>query len=197
MAKSAKQKRNSKTLVSIVIVMILVAVIVFGVFSIVKILRDKGDEKDNAQDTNTASEILKTEEDLKDEDKVAQAGNNAKDRLEADENNKPTVEQNAAGLNIATPVLNFVGLDQTGANVEAGGEIVNINELEGTCTFVFTKGDVSVTASSGILPGPNHIACESVKLERSKFTSGTWNVKIQYKSNRSEGESETQSFEIQ
>jgi hypothetical protein len=109
--------------------MILVAVIVFGVFSIVKILRDKGDEKDNAQDTNTASEILKTEEDLKDEDKVAQAGNNAKDRLEADENNKPTVEQNAAGLNIATPVLNFVGLDQTGANVEAGGEIVNINEL--------------------------------------------------------------------
>ena len=202
MAKSAsKQKQNkqrtAKLALFILVAIILVAVIVFGIFAIAKIARDKEGKKDNAQNINTASEILRTEDDLKDEDKVAQAGNESKDRMEADERNKPTVEQNAAGLNIATPVVNFVGMSEDKSSIEAGGAITNINELEGNCTFVFTNGDTTVTASSGILPGPSYITCEAVKVDRSKFTNGTWNVKIQYKSNRSEGESDTQSFEIQ
>ena len=81
--------------------------------------------------------------------------------------------------------------------VEAGGYISNINETEGSCTYVFTNGDTTVTANSGILPGPSYITCEAVSLEKAKFSNGSWTVKIQYKSNRSEGESETQSFEIQ
>lgn len=200
MAKSAKkQKRNktSRNIIYLLIVMILVAIIVLGGLAIAKLAHKDEDEKDEAQDTNTASEILRTEEDLKDEDKVAQSSNDAKDRFDADERTKTETEKNAAGLNIAVPVVNFVGLSQDGAFIEAGGSIPNINEPEGNCTFVFTKGETSVTASSEILPGASYISCEAVKLEKSKFTSGTWNVKIQYKSNLSEGESETQSFEIQ
>lgn len=201
MAKSAKkQTRNqstSKTVIYLLIVMILVAVIVLGGLAIARLANQHNDEQDNAQDTNTASEILQTEEDLKDEEKVAQSSNDAKDRFEADERTKTTAEKDASGLNIAAPVVSFVGPSQDGAFIEAGGAIPNINEPEGTCTFVFSKGDTTLTASGGILPGASYISCEAVKLEKAKFTSGTWNVKIQYKSNLSEGESEAQSFEIQ
>ncbi len=198
MAKTTKkQTRNkSKTIIYLLIVMILVAVIVLGGLTIAKLMREK-DENDSVHDTNTASEILRTEEDLKDEEKVAQSSNDAKDRFDADERTKTVTEKNDAGLNIAAPVVSFVGLSQDGNYIEAGGAVPNINEPEGNCTFVFTNGDKTVTASSNILPGASYISCEAVKLEKAKFTSGTWSVKIQYKSNLSEGESETQSFEIQ
>jgi hypothetical protein len=132
---------------------------------------------------------------LKDEEKVAESSNDAKDRFEADERTKTPVEKNSAGLNIAKPSVTYV-VNENGF-VAAGGAIYNINETEGACTYIFTNGDKTITANSGILPNASYISCEAVRLEASKFDAGTWTVKIQYKSNTSEGESETQSIEIQ
>jgi cytoskeletal protein RodZ len=197
----SKNKNSSNTIRNVAIfggAVILVAVLVFSAFVLIRQYQlAKEGEKDNASDTNTASEILKTEEDLKDEDKVAQSSNDAKDRFEEDEDRKAatTVEQDASGLNIAKPELSYVA--EENGFIVAGGAITNINETEGSCTYVFTKDGAKVTQTAGILPNANYISCEAVRVEKSKFTSGTWTVKIQYKSNKSEGESETQTITIQ
>ena len=191
-----KQTFSAKTVVGLIIAMIFVAAITFGVMVIIRQIQvNNHDEQANAQDINTADTPLKTEEDLKDEKKVAQSSNDAKDRMDADERNKPVVEKNDAGLNIAEPIITFVAAED--GQIVAGGSIPNINETSGTCIYIFTKGDVTVTENAGILPNPSYISCETVRIPKSKFTNGTWSIKIKYKSNTSEGESETQTYTIQ
>lgn len=196
-----KQKKNKKTasnIIVLVIAVLCVAAISFGVIVLIKQMQSQnGSENSGAQDRNTADEILKTEEDLKDEDKVAASGNNAKDRMEADEKAKANtiVEQDDSGLKIARPVINFIA--QEGDKIAVGGEISNINEAGGTCTYVFSNGSSVVTASTSTLPNPSYISCETARIEKSKLSSGTWSVKIKYKSNTAEGESEEQSYKVQ
>ena len=194
--KQTKTNKNNftKHAVLSIIGMILMAVLVLGIILFFEHSKFKETESDNASDTNTASNILQTEEDLKDEEKVAESSNDAKDRFEADERTKTPVEKNSAGLNIAEPAISYVAKED--GFIVAGGAIYNINETEGTCTYIFTNGDKTVTANAGILPNASYISCEAIRLEQSKFSAGTWSVKIQYKSNTSEGESETQSVEI-
>ncbi|MCQ2571041.1 MAG: hypothetical protein MJ154_02225 [Candidatus Saccharibacteria bacterium] len=197
MVKNKKQNKKtaSKDITIFILAVLLVAAITFGVVALIKQSQPKETgEKDSAQDKNTASEILKTEEDLKDEDKVAESSNDAKDRMEADEKVKVPAEIDESGLIIAKPEISFVA--EEGDKIAAGGAIYNINESEGTCTYVFSKGDSTITASTKILPNPGYISCETARIERSKFTSGTWSVKIQYKSKTAEGESETQTYTI-
>lgn len=196
MVKNKKQNKTATKDISIfILAVLLVAAITFGVVALIKQSQSKeNSEKDSAQDKNTASEILKTEEDLQDEDKVADASNDAKDRMEADEKTKVPVETDESGLIIANPEISFVA--EEGNKIAAGGAIYNVNESEGTCTYIFSKGDSIITASTKILPNPGYISCETARIEKSKFSSGTWNVKIQYKSNTAEGESETQTYTI-
>ena len=196
MVKNKKQNKTATKDISVfILAVLLVAAITFGVVALIKQSQSKENgEKDSAQDKNTASEILKTEEDLQDEDKVTNASNDAKDRMEADEKTKVPVETDESGLIIANPEISFVA--EEGNKIAAGGAIYNVNESEGTCTYVFSKGDSTITASTKILPNPGYISCETARIEKSKFSSGTWNVKIQYKSNTAEGESETQTYTI-
>lgn len=196
MVKNKKQNKTATKDISVfILAVLLVAAITFGVVALIKQSQSKENgEKDSAQDKNTASEILKTEEDLQDEDKVADSSNDAKDRMEADEKTKVPVETDESGLIIANPEISFVA--EEGNKIAAGGAIYNVNESEGTCTYIFSKGDSTITASTKILPNPGYISCETARIEKSKFSSGTWNVKIQYKSNTAEGESETQTYTI-
>ncbi len=191
MAKKQKlQEKSSKNIVIFTLAILAVAAISFGVIVLVKqIQSDKSKEASKPQESGN---VLQTEEDLKDEEKVAAASNDAKDRFEADQEKKTEVEHNESGLKVAKPVINFVadGDDK----VEVGGDIPNINELEGTCTYEFTKGDSVITISKGILPNPSYISCEAASIEKTKLSSGTWNIKIKYKSNTSEGESEAQTY---
>ena len=195
-----KQKRDKKTasnIVVFVIAILLVAAITFGIIVLIKMAQKDATENNKVQDRNTADEILKTEEDLKDEDKVAESSNNAKDRMEADEKAKAdtTVEVDDSGLKIAKPVLNFVSME--GDKIAAGGAVPNINETGGKCTYSFSKEGAKIEFSTNTLPNPSYISCETVRVDANKFTSGTWTVKIIYKSNAAEGESETQNIRIQ
>lgn len=195
-----KQKRNkntSKNIIIFILSVLLIAALTFGVIVFIKQIKSDNSksDQDNALDQNTADTELKTEEDLKDEDKVAKSSNDAKDRMEADEKVKSQTKQDESGKNIAEPVVSFVSEEDD--KIAAGGAIYNINESGGTCTYIFSKGDTNITASAGILPNPSYISCETVRVDKAKFTKGTWQVKIQYKSNLSEGESETQSITIQ
>ena len=196
MAKKQKRKTASKHIIGFVLTILLVAALTCGIIVLIKQLEADKNEKDNVQDKNTASDVVKTEDDLKDENKVAQPSNDAKDRMEADEEakEKTVVDQDESGKKIAKPEITFIA--EENGKIVIGGDVSNINETGGTCTYIFTKGDNTITAGTGILPNPSYISCETARIDKSKFTSGTWSVKIQYKSNTSEGESETQSVEI-
>lgn len=197
MAKKQKRKTASKHIIGFILTILLVAALTCGIIVLIKQLEADKNEKDNVQDKNTASDVIKTEDDLKDENKVAQSSNDAKDRMEADEEakEKTVVDQDESGKKIAKPEITFIA--EENGKIVIGGDVSNINETGGTCTYVFTKGDNTVTAGTGILPNPSYISCETARIDKSKFTSGTWSVKIQYKSNAAEGESEAKSYTVQ
>ena len=194
--KQTRNKTASKNIIVFILAVLLVAALSFGIIILIKQMQSDKAEKDSAQDKNTASDTL-SEEDLADDDKVTEFSNNAKDRMDADEEAKAdtTVDQDETGLKIAKPEISFIA--EEGDKIAVGGEIININETGGTCTYIFTKGDSVVSASTGTLPNPTYISCETARIDKSKFTSGTWSVKIQYKSNNAEGESEAKSYTIQ
>ena len=194
--KQTRNKTASKNIIVFILAVLLVAALSFGIIILIKQMQSDKVEKDSAQDKNTASDTL-SEEDLADDDKVTEFSNNAKDRMDADEEAKAdtTVDQDETGLKIAKPEISFIA--EEGDKIAVGGEIININETGGTCTYIFTKGDSVVSASTGTLPNPTYISCETARIDKSKFTSGTWSVKIQYKSNNAEGESEAKSYTIQ
>ena len=199
MAKNTNTRHHNLTTFNYVLlllaVLMMIAAAFFGIFVILRPSKETA-EADSISNTNTASEILKTEDDLKDDEKVAESSNEAKDKFDKseEEKEKTIVDKNESGLNIAKPEISYVAVE--GDKIAVGGAIVNINETSGTCTYVFTKGDSMVSASTGILPNSSYISCEAARIDKSKFTSGEWTVKIQYKSNTSEGESETQIITI-
>ena len=194
--KQTRNKTASKNIIVFILAVLLVAALSFGIIILIKQMQSDKAEKDSAQDKNTASDTL-SEEDLADDDKVTEFSNNAKDRMDADEEAKAdtTVDQDETGLKIAKPEISFIAEESD--KIAVGGEIININETGGTCTYIFTKGGSVVSASTGTLPNPTYISCETARIDKSKFTSGTWSVKIQYKSNNAEGESEAKSYTIQ
>jgi hypothetical protein len=195
--KQTRETFSSKNIIVFILAILLVAALSFGIIVLIKQIQADRTEKDAAHDTNTANSILQTEDDLKDENKVADSSNDAKDRMEADEKAKAdaAVEMNESGLKIAKPEISFVATEDD--KIAAGGAIYNINETDGTCTFTFRKGDVEISASGKTLPNPGYISCETVRVDKSKFTSGSWQVTIKYKSNTAEGESEAKSYTIQ
>lgn len=197
MAKKQKRKTASKHIIGFILALLLVAALTCGIIVLIKQIQADKSEKDNVQDKNTASTSLESEEDLKNEDKVAENSNNAKDRMEADEEAKAktTVDVDESGKKIASPEISFIAEED--GKIAVGGEVLNINETSGTCTYVFTKGDTTITAGVGILPNANYISCETARVDKNKLSSGTWSVKLQYKSNTAEGESEAKSYTVQ
>lgn len=200
MARKTK-KKNLNTFITIVIAALLIGVVVFGILVMIKQNQlGKITEKEDSRDTNTASTIIRTEEDLKDEEKVTESSNDAKDKIEAEKRNQEkdaqTSTQTESGLKVATPDITFVAPEND--LVAVGGEVRNINKNEGSCIAVFIKDGVVVTASSEVsLTGSGYISCKTIKIEKSKLSAGTWSVKLQYKSNYAEGESESQDYTVQ
>ena len=72
MAKKQKRKTASKHIIGFILTILLVAALTCGIIVLIKQLKADKNEKDNVQDKNTASDVIKTEDDLKDENKVAQ-----------------------------------------------------------------------------------------------------------------------------
>ena len=201
MAKNKKRKNNSSDILTFIVAAILVAIVIFGIVIMIRQNSPSDPPKQqDARNNNTASDIIKTEEDLKDKEKVAESSNDSKDRAEAqarnEEEDRKTVEQTSSGLKVAKPIITFVD-DHEADAIVVGGEVSNINETGGKCTIVFSKGSSVVSVSTGTLPNASYISCEAGRIEKSKLSAGEWKVKIQYKSNYAEGESEAQSYTIQ
>ena len=158
-----KNKHRINIFPYIVVGLIIIAAVIFCVIFFTQ-NRPGGDtEKDKETSQNTEEEIAKN-------------SNDAKDHMEADEKKAEEPEKTDSGLKAANPSISFIALENNELSV--GGLVSNINETEGNCIYTFWKDSESFTVSAGILPNPNYISCETVRVDKTKFSSGTWNIKI-------------------
>ena len=159
-------------------------------------------KKEDAEDTVVAdTKNINTAElgnDIKNtssESEGTDFGSSFKNQAEA-ASKEQEVPKNEAGLKIAE-VYASGGYDAQNSQVYASGVITNVVNNTGTCTYTFTNGSETITETSEVLPSPKETICASVNLDKSRFTSGSWSVTLNFKSDYAEGTSNATTFTIQ
>jgi hypothetical protein len=192
--KQTETRANKKTIIILIVTMIFAAIASCCIYIAADKLHPKDEPTSNSEDEHKDDKTPEESYSPSDE-KTETPADDPKARMDEDEANKTVPEKDESGLNIARPEISFIATEND--KIAIGGAIPNINEVEGNCTFVLTNGAQTVTETSGILPNPSYISCESVQIDKSRLSSGTWTIKIQYKSKTSEGESEPKTYTIQ
>ena len=203
MAKTKKKNTGStKKHVALMIIggVFLVAVLCFGALVGIKIAKEgKNSIANEDEDVNTANIEEQNNKPTPESDideNYTTPGNEAKAKTdELEKKLQQQVERNEAGLKKANVQLNDPY--SVGDTIIISSTITNIVETEGVCNYIFTKDTQSFTRTTSVLPNAKNTVCEAVVLEKETLNSGQWNVRLEYKSNLSEGVSETQTFTIQ
>lgn len=189
-----KQKTKKRfNYLKIIIPVVLAGAIIWGIFVLMSELSK------NANTTNnTGNSTVEVEEDpIKSED-PGDTDNITDDKDISGGSDKPeTPTKNPdTGLNNATVEITNAGVD--GNEIYAGGQVTNVTESTGTCTYIFTNSSTgsTVTETSSVLPNSSYTVCAAVNVSKSKFSAGTWEVVLKYKSTNSAGESASESFKI-
>ncbi len=201
MAKTKIQttRSNKHTAVMIIGGVFLVAVLCFGALAGIKMANKDEKAVIEESDINTANTENEQKQPTSESDideNYTTPGNEAKaknDELEKRQHQQ--VERNESGLKKANVLLHDPYV--VGQKTVISSTITNIVETEGTCSYIFTKDTQSVTKITSVLPNAKNTVCEAVVLEKGSLSSGEWKVRLEYKSNLSEGVSETQTFTIQ
>ncbi len=194
-------------------VALLVALLCFCVYAVANYISKKSENTSDAnvtEDINTAEYIIAENknsdggEDKNDRQETNETAlSDVKDAAEAAEKTKE-VATNDSGLKVAKPKVTYAGIEQNGSLV-ISGEISNISDTAGICSFVIQNGSKSTVIEHGILPNAKNSVCDAVYFEKgsedliknkNELGAGEWSVKIKYKSNYAEGESETTKFKV-
>ena len=80
--------------------------------------------------------------------------------------------------------------------VSASGFVTNLVESDGTCEYVFTKGNEVVRKRMDTLQNPTSTTCKTTTFSSSELSAGTWSVYVQYTSSKSSGTSNTKEFTV-
>ncbi|MBQ9684165.1 hypothetical protein IJV57_01655 [Candidatus Saccharibacteria bacterium] len=192
-------RSNKHTAMMIIGGVFLVAVLCFGALAGIK-MANKDEkaviEESDINTANTENEQKQSTPESDIDENYTTPGNEAKaknDELEKRQHQQ--VERNESGLKKANVLLHDPYV--VGQKTVISSTITNIVETEGTCSYIFTKDTQSVTKITSVLPNAKNTVCEAVVLEKGSLSSGEWKVRLEYKSNLSEGVSETQTFTIQ
>lgn len=197
--KSSYKKKNQSRQANpyaIAALFLVVLVAVGGLFAY-KQLSEQNRKDDepvaDARNINTAN----VTNSVKGEDKADTSDSiNAKEQaLKAGEEKE--VAKNDAGLKIAEVYIANVGQDTNSNVIFASGVITNVVNNSGTCTYTFTNGSQTVTATGEVLPSAKETICSNVEVSTSQFSAGDWTVKLNFKSDYAEGESDATTFTIQ
>ena len=198
-SKKSFRKREKTSVFSVILSIALVAVIVFGV--LVLFNGSNADDEPAADDGQTSKvEPEGKSEDNKntatiadnDEKKDESDSRDTKDAYEQEQKSS-SVEVGDNGKKVATP---YVSINQNNELVIVSARISDFKEEDGSCTYALSKGAESKIYTKNILPDPKAMVCEALQLKKSELSSGEWTVKVEYKSNTAEGQSETQKFTI-
>jgi hypothetical protein len=194
-----KQRAHRGFLISVLILCVLViggAIWAYNAGLFAKLM-DKKDEPIVADSKNiNTAELENSSKNSSTESGETDFGSSFKNQAEAAAKEKE-VEKNDAGLKIAEVYIANAGVDIQNNQVYASGVITNVVNNTGTCTYTFTNGSETITETSEVLPSPKETICANVNLDKSRFSSGSWNVTLNFKSDYAEGTSDATTFTIQ
>lgn len=109
----------------------------------------------------------------------------------------PSGEPTTPGALISvSPYIAFAGVDDGATTVSASGAVDNILETGGTCTFTFRSGQKTVEAVAEGHTDATYTSCGVVTEEITQFSSGNWNVVLDYESASAQGTSAPVTFEV-
>lgn len=187
--KKSKQKSSGPSFITIFCAMFGVAVVVFGGLSIYHLANKPKNNETQIDNINTAEVVNNPTETSGDENR--DDIKDIKDLID-EGSQKPEVEV-ADGLKVPT----FdVTIRQNNGMTIISGKITNFIETDGSCTYILT-GPTTKNISKSVLPDPKYTVCEALVFNRGELATGSWQVKVEYKSQTAGGVSETQTFTIQ
>ncbi|MFV0484945.1 MAG: hypothetical protein ACK5MU_01805 [Candidatus Saccharimonadales bacterium] len=190
-----KQKTRKKfNVLKIIIPVVLAGLIIWGIF----VLMGELSKNSNSSTNNTGNGVVEEEEDpIKSEDPGdTDTVTDEKDTSGGSDKTDTPTKNPDTGLNNATVEL-------TNASVENGqvftsGQVTNVTEPSGTCTYTFTNttDGKTITETTGVLPSASYTVCTAISIDKANFSAGTWKVVLKYESTYSKGESASESFKI-
>jgi len=190
--RSNKKQQNNHYFLMIFSATLLVAVLVFGGFSVYHMFNTEQKDNNTKADNNTAEVYEKTENKAPSSEDESTDVVDIKDMMD-EANKKPEVEISDSGLKV--PVFDLSVRQNNGMTV-ISGKVTNFIETGGSCTYTLT-GVSTKSYTKGILPDGKYTICDALIFKSGELASGTWTVKVEYKSNTAGGVSETQTFTVQ
>ena len=182
-----KTKKNYKNKAPLIIIAAVVLALIVGgaVFAFYKVNTPLDTIQPGEQGVNLerSDSEKAAEEALKD---------NPEEKLENEQTDTPVApdETTSSGKQAVNVVLTNAGIYN--GTVSVGGMVTNVVEETGVCSYVFTNQGSVVTKTSTTLVNPTSTTCTTVNFPSSELpTNGTWTVKLNYSSAKSEGSSNT------
>jgi hypothetical protein len=91
------------------------------------------------------------------------------------------------GLKKATVVFTDAGTNY-GGTYEFHAYADGVREANATCTLTLTKsGSTPITKSVTAVENASNMTCPTIRVPASDLSAGSWSVKVEYKSNASQG----------
>ena len=200
MAKTKNQKfTDSRIAITLKIIggILLISILFFLILAGVKLLNHEESHEEIISDgnKNTAEIVDNIEKAPPVDENNTTPGNEAKAKTdELEKQQQKEIDKNENGLRKASVLLNEPYFADGKTIISS--TITNVVETEGVCNYVFTNGANSITKTTKVLPNAKNTVCEAVVLEKGSLSAGQWEVRLEYKSNLSEGVSETQTFTV-
>ncbi len=122
----------------------------------------------------------------------------AEEKNEADDNKDRIVKLETQKLNNTSSTIEKTTVKPTITNTAGSinAYISGILEKDGTCTAVFTKGSIQLTKTAAGFQNVSYTQCAPIELEPGFLSDGSWTVLVKYKSDKSEGSSDSQIIEV-
>jgi len=221
MKRKIRRTKNHQILKTIVCTASLTALVCFGVFCVSRYLESREQEEQVTDETSVETISVAEYQNTENSNQSTNTDNKeVADTIEKDdpieEDTKAAAEvasqqketaKNDSGLKVAEPVaMIFSNLSETGtmtgnekaSDIDFSGEVPNILDEEGTCTFVFSNGSKTITKETGIVRTATYVVCnhDELMLAPNELSAGEWTVQLKYKSKYAEGESEKEKFKV-
>jgi hypothetical protein len=182
------KKKNALILVSVII---LSAVLMYGTYAYSNRLYPFNStnipDKEGRKISTEKSDYEKSVEEQLKEDP------NQKTKTGVDVPSAPTVND-TSGKQEANVLLTSVNIQR--GQVTARGFASNVVELDGVCTFTFTKGGETIVKKTSVLSSTTSTPCQAASFPADELSPGTWSVGLKYESSQSSGQADPMELHV-
>lgn len=183
--------RNKKSYKKHIIILAVIVIVLGTIGAITVYALTSNSAEENSQQKETATEDSFGTVDYSPSTDVDKKYNDSiKENLDAKDDTPTQGEKTRV-----TPVI--VDAGQYDGMVEVRSIVEKITE-NGTCTFIFTRGNASFTKETQAIPDASSTRCANLMIAPTEFSSkGTWSVAVTYDSAKATGKSTGKEFTVQ